>query len=82
LGNLASGLGIPSEKRWSKGNLDCDQDVDLPDLRTLATNFQGGRAAALAQFEALVPEPAAASLMLALVPGLLRRRRHASSRFS
>jgi hypothetical protein len=49
LGNLASGFGQPGEKRWSKGNFDCDNDVDLKDLGTLAANFQGGRKAALAQ---------------------------------
>jgi hypothetical protein len=75
LGNLASGFGIAGEKRWSKGNFDCDQDVDLNDLGTLATNFGAGRAAAMAAFEALVPEPAAGVLILALAPAATRRRR-------
>jgi hypothetical protein len=75
LGNLASGFNVPGEKRWSRGNFDCDNDVDLPDLGTLATNFQAGRAAALAQFNALVPEPAAAGLLSLVVVPLIARRR-------
>jgi hypothetical protein len=75
LGNLASGFGQPGEKRWSKGNFDCDQDVDLPDLGTLATNFGAGRAAAMAAFEALVPEPSALSLLGLAALGLSRRSR-------
>jgi hypothetical protein len=77
LGNLASGFNVPGEKRWSRGNFDCDNDVDLPDLGTLATNFQAGRAAALAQFEALVPEPTAFALSAVTVFGLFCRRRKA-----
>ena len=75
LGNLASGFGQAGEKRWSKGNFDCDLDVDLNDLGTLATNFGAGRAAAMAAFEALVPEPSALSLVVLGTIGLLARRR-------
>jgi hypothetical protein len=64
LGNLASGFNVAGEKRWSRGNFDCDQDVDLNDLGTLATNFGAGRGAALAAFEAMVPEPALGGLLL------------------
>jgi hypothetical protein len=74
LGNLASSFGSPDEKRWARGNFDCDDDVDLNDLGILANNFNAGRAAAMAQFGALVPEPAASTLILALLPGMLARR--------
>jgi hypothetical protein len=66
LGNLATGFGQLGEKRWSRGNFDCDNDVDLNDLGTLATNFDAGRAGALAQFEALVPEPTGGAGLLTL----------------
>jgi hypothetical protein len=76
LGNLATGFGVGGEKRWSRGNFDCDNDVDLNDLGTLATNFDAGRAAALAQFEALVPEPTCGTLLA--LGCLLSGRRHRS----
>jgi hypothetical protein len=75
LGNLASGFQVAGERRWSRGNFDCDTDVDLADLGTLATNFQAGRAAALAEFQALVPEPAIGVMLMVLLPGMLRRWR-------
>jgi hypothetical protein len=78
LGNLASGFGIAGEKRWSRGNFDCDLDVDLNDLGTLATNFQAGRAAAFAAFEAAVPEPSAVFLLGSGALGMWVRRRRGS----
>jgi hypothetical protein len=77
LGNLASGFNVAGEKRWSRGNFDCDLDVDLNDLGTLATNFGAGRAAAMAAFEALVPEPSALSLVAIGGLALSARRRRA-----
>jgi hypothetical protein len=75
LGNLATSFGMSNPIiDWINGNFDSDNDVDLNDLGTLATNFQAGRAAAFAEFQALVPEPAAGVLLLALLPGMIRRR--------
>jgi hypothetical protein len=59
------------------GNFDCDLDVDLNNLGTLATNFQGGSRLAFEQFAALVPEPSGLSLLGLGALGLCRRFRRA-----
>jgi hypothetical protein len=54
----AMGMSMTRTALWTDGNFDYDQDLNLNDLGTLATNFGGaGREAAMAAFEGLVPEP-------------------------
>jgi hypothetical protein len=74
LGNLASGFQ-QAGATWGRGDTDLDADVDLNDLGNLASNFAAGRSAAFAQFEALVPEPAALPLLIVGAAGMRRRRR-------
>jgi hypothetical protein len=61
-------------QRGGDADVDCDEDVDLSDLGTLATFYGSGEAQAYADFQALaVPEPAAAWLVLAGVAVRCRR---------
>jgi hypothetical protein len=65
LGNLASHYGVASGAGWGLGDFDGDGDVDLSDLSSLATHYDGGSAQAMADFQVLVvPEPATLSILL------------------
>jgi hypothetical protein len=74
LGTLASNFGS-NGRNWVHGDFDFDGDVDLADLGSVASNYEAGRSQALADFQSMVPEPAAASL--AATAALLAARRPA-----
>jgi hypothetical protein len=65
VGTLATTYGQSNPAfGWVNGDFDNDNDVDLNDLGALASNYDGGRAAVMAEFDAFVPEPANGLLVL------------------
>jgi hypothetical protein len=78
---LASAFGTTDTAVWSQGDFNYDGNVNLQDFNRLASNF--GLSAAgpevtpddWARLGAAVPEPGAASVLVAMAMTTLRRRR-------